>query len=50
MNVDVLDLCVKTILLLINNTNSLLIVVPDDGLAVDRERNAIKEADSFLYL
>ena len=50
MNVDMLDLYVETILLLVDNANSLLVVAPDSGLAVDRERNAVKEADPFLHL
>ena len=50
MNVDVLDRCVETILLLVDDANSLLVVAPDGGLAVDCERNAVKEADPFLHL
>ena len=50
MNVDVLDLCVETILLLVDNANSLLVVAPDDGFAVNCERNAVKKTDPFLYL
>ena len=50
MNVDVFDLCVKTILLLVDNANSLLVVAPDGGLAVDCERNFVKETDSFFHL
>ena len=50
MNVNMLDLCIETILLLVDNANSLLVVAPDSGLAVDCERNAVKKADPFLYL
>jgi hypothetical protein len=50
VDVDVFDLSIKLIVLLCNNTNSLLIVTPDCRCTIELEIDASEESHLFLYL
>jgi hypothetical protein len=50
VNINVFNLCMKLVVLLRNNTNSLLIVTPDRRCTVERETNASEESHPLLYL
>jgi hypothetical protein len=50
VDIDVLDLCVKLVVLLRDNTNSLLVVAPDRRCTVEREINASEETHSIFHL
>ena len=50
VDVDMLNLRVKLLLLLGDNTNSLLIITPDRRWTIELKINAVKESHLLLYL
>jgi hypothetical protein len=50
VDVNVLNLCVKLIVLLCNNANSLLVIALDCRYTVKLKVNASEEAHLLLYL
>jgi hypothetical protein len=50
VDVNVLNLCVKLVVLLRDNTNSLLVVALDCRCTVERKVDASKETHLLLYL